>query len=74
MIVFQVTHECADPAYDDDDITEVKFIGVYSSRAAAEAAIERLRSKPGFSEVPDGFVVNAVQVDQTSWEDGYGTE
>ena len=34
---------------------EVKMIGVYSTRATAEAAVERASRLPGFRDVPDGF-------------------
>ena len=73
-ILYQVAHEYPDPAFDDDEITEVKFIGVYSSKALAEEAVERLRARPGFDRFPDGFTIDAVQVDQTSWEEGFVTE
>ena len=69
MIVFHVQHAHLDPAY--DDVSEIFDIGIYSSRALAEAAVACLRQQPGFSGAPDGFHITAVEVDQTSWEDGY---
>jgi hypothetical protein len=72
VIVFTVAHECPDPGCDGDS-TEVKFIGVYSSRNLAEEAVARLRTKPGFAGSPGGFSIDAVQLDQTSWEDGFVT-
>jgi len=47
---------------------------VYSSRDRAEQAIEDLRSKPGFARFPDGFSIDIVQVDQTSWPEGFTTD
>ena len=39
----------------DDGEEDVKMIGVYSSQEQAEAAIDRLSAKPGFSDAPEGF-------------------
>jgi hypothetical protein len=69
MIVFKLQHAHLDPAY--DDVSEIFDIGIYSSRALAEAAAARLRQQPGFSDTPDGFQITEVEVDQTSWEEGY---
>ena len=38
----------------DDGEEDVKVIGMYSSRASAEQAIERLKSKPGFRMTLEG--------------------
>jgi hypothetical protein len=57
----------------DDGAEDVKFIGVYSSRENAQAAITRLGQAPGFSEVPDGFHIDAYQVDKDQWVEGYST-
>ena len=51
---------------------EVKFIGVYSSEARANAAVERLRKQPGFRDRPDGFHVDPYDVDKDHWPDGHG--
>ena len=37
---------------------DVKFIGVYSSREKAQAAIGRLGQAPGFSDAPAGFHID----------------
>jgi hypothetical protein len=57
----------------DDDAEDIKFIGVYSSRENAQAAITRLRLAPGFSESPDGFHIDEYQVDKDQWVEGYST-
>ena len=57
----------------DDGTEDVKFIGVYSARATAQAAIARLSQAPGFSEVPDGFHIDEYQVDKDQWVEGYST-
>ena len=57
----------------DDGADDVKFIGVYSSRENAQAAITRLRQAPGFSEAPAGFHIDEYQVDKDQWVEGYST-
>lgn len=47
------------------------LIGVYSSHTAAEAAIERVRSQPGFREWPDGFNIYSYVIDEDNWKEGF---
>ena len=54
-----------------DDAPTRKSIGIYSSRANAEAAIERLRKQPGFRDWPEGFRIFEQWLDHDSWVDGY---
>jgi homoserine kinase type II len=58
-------------AREDRDDEDVKFIGVYSSRQAAQSALQRLRGQPGFSEYPDGFSVDEYQLDEDHWCEGF---
>ncbi|HEY2379160.1 MAG TPA: hypothetical protein VGH98_24480 [Gemmatimonadaceae bacterium] len=67
-IVYVLQH--ARPKEDDDE--DVKLIGVYSSEAAAEAAIQRLREQPGFSEYPNDFHVDPYELDVDHWTEGFG--
>jgi hypothetical protein len=55
----------------DDGVEDVKFIGVYSCRENAEAAVARLARLPGFVDVPDGFHIDEYRIDQDHWADGY---
>jgi len=57
----------------EDGEEEVKFIGVYSTREAAQDAVNRLRLKPGFCDTPDGFSIDLYWMDQDGWPDGYMT-
>jgi hypothetical protein len=57
----------------DDGEEEVKFIGVYSSREAAEKAVDRLKLQPGFRDRPDGFSIDTYTLDQDNWTQGYVT-
>lgn len=63
--VVQHVHEHADGTED------VKFIGVYSSRANAEAAVARLREQAGFADTPDSFSIDEYPIDRDHWTEGY---
>ncbi|HEX7378039.1 MAG TPA: hypothetical protein VF278_13040 [Pirellulales bacterium] len=52
---------------------DVKLIGIYSSRANAEAAVTRLSQAPGFSTDAAGFHVDEYVVDNDHWIEGYST-
>ena len=68
MRVFVVQHQ-----HDLDGCDEVKFIGVYSSEDRGWAAVERSRRLPGFCKHPDGFSVDAYEVDKDHWTEGFKT-
>lgn len=68
VFVLQHVHSRADGTED------VKFIGVYSSRDNAEAAVVRLSGQPGFADATDGFHVDEYRVDQDNWVEGYVVE
>jgi hypothetical protein len=57
----------------EDDVEDVKLIGVYSSREKAQGAVARLGRAPGFSDAPDGFHIDEYHVDQDQWVEGYAT-
>jgi hypothetical protein len=57
----------------EDNVEDVKFIGVYSSREKAEAAVARMGRLPGFVDAPDGFHIDEYRVDQDHWAEGYVT-
>jgi homoserine kinase type II len=57
----------------EDDEEDVKFIGVYSSRENAQAAIARLSQAPGFSDALAGFHIDEYQLDRDHWVEGYST-
>lgn len=67
VYVVQHVHEFPDGTED------VKFIGVYSSRVAAEAAVARAVTLPGFSESRDGFSIDEYDIDSDSWTEGFIT-
>jgi hypothetical protein len=63
--VVQHLHESPDG---EDD---VKFIGVYTTRADACAAVDRLRLVPGFCDYPEGFEIAEYELDKDHWAEGF---
>lgn len=47
------------------------FIGAYSTEEEAEAAIVRLKDKPGFVDAPAGFQICAYQMNRDHWTEGF---
>lgn len=56
------------------DVEDIKLIGVYSSEVAAKSAAERTKYLPGFADTPEGFHVQAYQLDKDHWVEGFVTE
>ena len=56
---------------DDESDTQLLLIGAYRSEDDAKAAIERLKSKPGFSKHPDGFEYHAYELGVENWSEGF---
>jgi hypothetical protein len=52
---------------------ESKLIGAYSSEEKAEEALQQVRSKAGFRDYPDGFLITPMRLDQTGWVDGFSS-
>ena len=57
--------------HDPPETGRVKVIGIYSSRAMAEKAIERTRILPGFMDEPDSFTLHQYDVDKDHWPRGF---
>ena len=60
-------------AHEIGDCEDVKLIGVYSTEAGANAALARLRTRPGFEQTPEGFHVQAYDLDKDHWTEGFAT-
>jgi homoserine kinase type II len=56
---------------DDEYAKDAKFIGVYRSKQATEAAVARLSSQPGFRDHPAGFVASRYELDKDHWTEGF---
>ena len=68
----------------NDGEESVKTLGIYSSRDAALAAVERFRVLPGLRDIPnmadhdkpgpaEGFCIDEYKINQDSWTEGYVT-
>jgi len=68
--LYILQHEREDPEFADD----IKLIGIYSSNDAAEAAMRRVQKLPGFSEFPQGFSIDAYEIDKDHWTEGFGPD
>ena len=75
MILFKVTHK-----HKLDNHWERKSIGMYSTRENACAAIENLKTQPGFCDTQNGFCIRKVfritkpkLLDKTFWAEGFDT-
>jgi hypothetical protein len=69
MNVFLLWHVRELPGGEEDS----KFIGVYSTRALAEAAQKRATLLPGFRDAPKGFTIDSHEVDRDEWREGFVT-
>jgi hypothetical protein len=65
VYVLQHVHEHASGNED------VKFIGVYSTKAKAQRAVKRLGRKPGFLESRGGFHIGRFLLDEDHWAEGF---
>jgi hypothetical protein len=72
-IVYPLYHSRPLDDEEEEEEKEEKFIGIYSSKAQAEAAIERLKDKPGFRDFPDGFRIYEDELDRDCWTEGFLT-
>jgi homoserine kinase type II len=58
--------------YDEDERT-LKTIGYFSNEEKAKAAIDSVKSQPGFRDHPDGFEINRCRLDQVCWSEGFAS-
>jgi hypothetical protein len=54
-----------------DDCDIELLIGIYATETDAQRVIERLKSKPGFVNFPQGLEIHRAVIGQTGWEEGY---
>ncbi len=65
--VFVLWHVHEHENGDDDE----KLIGVYRTEDDAQAAIERVRTQPGFVDLPEGFLICPYHLNEDHWTAGY---
>jgi hypothetical protein len=75
MIIFELWHYQLPAGAEDEDVDwdEVNGvrIGVFSTKALAEAAIEARRDKEGFCDWPHGWRIWDSELDEAGFEDGF---
>ena len=47
----------------DNDVTDIVFIGAFSSEQKALDAIEAVKSRPRFAGRPEGFYISDIEMD-----------
>ncbi|MBR1374834.1 MAG: hypothetical protein IJ566_01960 [Cardiobacteriaceae bacterium] len=55
-----------------DDV--IKLLGIFSSYELAKEAEERCKKLPGFKSLPYYFDIDAYQINQMQWTEGFGLE
>lgn len=66
MKVYLLFHE-----YEVDGDEDLKVLGVFSSRAAAEAAVDKYRKLDGFSLYPNEFHIDGYELNVEHWTSGF---
>ncbi|QNL96867.1 serine kinase [Treponema sp. Marseille-Q4132] len=70
-----------------DDVEDIKFLGIFSTKEKAKKAIQMLSKQPGFKDFPkiiddndietdviQGFYITKVVVDEIAeWKEGFTT-
>lgn len=57
----------------EDGHEDVKLIGLYTSMDLAQNALDKVKDKPGFKELPDGFEISECRLNQLEWPEGFIT-
>ncbi|WP_435949839.1 homoserine kinase [Psychrobacter sp. DM8] len=69
--VFVLEHTRFEEDDTDKDIADFKLIGVFASESQAQAAIEQLKTQPGFEDYPNGFHIDEYPLGQINWSSGF---
>jgi hypothetical protein len=57
----------------ENEEEDVKLLGVYRTRSDAEAALYRLKNKPGFRDALSGFSIDEYEFGKDHWTEGYAS-
>jgi hypothetical protein len=69
-LVWWMPYDSEGNCFEGFDFEDCCLIGVYSTHANAESAIERSRKLPGFSDYPEAFLIDEYVVDEDHWTSG----
>ncbi len=67
MKVFMLSH-----LRSDEDDSDLKICGIFSSEEQAHIAINEYITKPGFKDYPNGFDVGPFIINKLYWDEGFG--
>lgn len=70
LLHYEITAD-VDETDNDETILSERVVGYYSEEELGQAAIQRLRSKPGFRNWPDGFRLFPIELDRACWSEGF---
>lgn len=56
---------------DELEKDDALLVGVYDTETAAKAAIERLKTQPGFVGSHEGFQIHPRELNQDYWKEGF---
>jgi hypothetical protein len=62
-VLFLLTH-----SYPGD---RLRIVGVFSDAVLAVRAMKELKEKPGFRDYPDNFLLDALEVDEVVFANGF---
>lgn len=68
-VIYIVEHEYESPP----DVDHARLIGMCATSVDAEAAIEVLKTKPGFQRYAEGFSSGLYHLDEDHWLEGFVT-
>lgn len=55
----------------ENEIEDIKIIGIFSSLKTAKDTIALLKKKKGFKNNPKGFSIDEYIIDKTHWKEGF---
>lgn len=65
-VIYYLSHEWYDGEYDI-----ISDLGYYSTYKKAEIAESQYRLEPDIKDHPDGFVIDAYEIDKMEWTEGF---
>lgn len=58
-------------SYEIDEVEETKILGIFISKAKANAAIKYFIQQPGFKDYPNDFYIDKYLINEIQWKEGF---
>lgn len=71
FILFWLSFDMRGEMIEGFERDDCSLIGIYSSRAKAEAALSRAKLLPGFCDAPEYFLIDEYALDEDHWTQGF---